>query len=103
MKEIAENAAVNELVSFANFLGLTVDFKPLKYNDGRLRDKRILIREGMSTTKTIYALAHEIAHAALHFDKGDTMNSPKHDEYEEQAHRAAMLIIRAMSYAIVQQ
>ena len=101
MKEI--NAAVNELVSFANFLGLTVDFKPLKYNDGRLRDNRILIREGMSTTKTVYTLAHEIAHAELHFDKGDTINSPKRAEYEEQADRAAMLIIRTMSYAIGQQ
>ena len=89
---------VEELIRFANSLGVSVQFKPLKYNDGRLRGDKILIREGMSELQTIGVLAHEIAHYMLHYDKGDTINSPKHAEYEEQANRGAMLLLRALRW-----
>lgn len=45
----------------------------------------------------IYNLAHELAHLYLHYDKGDTIKSDHHDEYEEQADRAARMLIDVLS------
>ena len=92
--------AVEELIRFAGSMGLSVKFKPLKYNDGLLKGNQILIREGMDTMQTIGVLAHEITHAALHYDKGNTITSPLHNEYEEQANRGAMLLLKALRWEI---
>ena len=40
-----------------------------------------------------YNLAHELAHSYLHYDKGDTIHSERHAEYEEQADRAAEMLL----------
>lgn len=92
--------AVEELIRFANSMGLSVKFKPLKYNDGRLKGNQILIREDMDVSQTVGVLAHEIAHAALHYDKGNTITSPLHAEYEEQADRGAVLLLRALRWEV---
>lgn len=86
-----------QLIRLANTKNISVKFKPLKYNDGRLKGNQILIREGMDEDHTIWILAHEIAHWFLHYDKGNTITSPLHDEYEEQADRGARLLLCALS------
>ena len=60
-------------------------------NVGYLVDNVIYINK--NATKKAELLAHEIAHAYLHYDKGNTVESPLHDLYEEQANRAAQLIL----------
>ena len=47
----------------------------------------------MGEDRIVYTLAHEIAHGYLHKDTGNTVDSPKHAEYEEQADRAAHMIL----------
>lgn len=42
-------------------------------------------------------LAHEIAHYYLHYDKGNTLESKRHAEYEEQADRAARMLLKALA------
>ena len=42
-------------------------------------------------------LAHEIAHSYLHNDKGNTLESKRHAEYEEQADRAAKMLLSALA------
>ena len=42
-------------------------------------------------------LAHEIAHSYLHYDKGNTLESKRHAEYEEQADRAAKMLLSALA------
>ena len=42
--------------------GLTVKEKPLKYNNGRIKGKRIAIRQDMNTTQKTCVLAEELGH-----------------------------------------
>lgn len=87
-----------KLVHLATDNGITVKFAPLKYSDGRLKGNRLAIRQDLETIDEFnYNLAHELAHAFLHFDKGDTITSDKHSEYEEQADRAAKMLLTALS------
>lgn len=67
-----------------------VDFKGLY---GALAGKHILLSKNMNEEKELYTIAHEIAHGYLHKDKGNTIDSPKHAEYEEQADRAAHMLL----------
>ena len=83
------HAAVNK--------GLIVKFAPLKYNNGLLKGERVALRQDMDIDQINYVLAYEIAHAYLHCDKGDTINSPDHDMYEEQADRAAHMLLDVLS------
>lgn len=92
---------MEQLMHIAEGQGISVRFVPFKYNDGRLKstkeDVRIGIRMGMNFDEYVYILAHELAHYFLHYDKGDTINSERHDEYEEQADRAAAMLLIALS------
>lgn len=87
-----------KLVHFATEKGIIVRFAPLQANDGRIKGNRIAIRQDLATIDDFnYNLAHEIAHAFLHGDKGDMINSDKREEYEEQADRAANMLLIALS------
>lgn len=67
---------------------MNVAFVPLQASYGRLKGDRLALCFGMDIDKMTYTLAHELAHHFLHYDKGNTIDSEKHDEYEEQADRA---------------
>ena len=89
------------LMHIAEDQGISVRFVPFGYYDGRIKGKngdvRIGIRIGMSFDDYVYTLAHELAHYFLHYDKGDTIGSSMHDDYEEQADRAAKMLLAALS------
>ena len=60
-----------KLVHLATSKGIVVRFAPLQSNDGRLKGNRIAIRQNLPTIEDFnYNLAHELAHAFLHYDKG---------------------------------
>lgn len=67
------------------------DFKATA--DGYLKGNRIGIRLGISLKEINYTIAHELAHLYLHYDKANTVKSSDHQRYEEQADRAAILIL----------
>lgn len=94
------NNAENILFGFAESIGLIVKFKPLQYNDGRLKGNRIALGEHLKgdKDKVNFILAHELAHYYLHSDKGDTINSTDHESYEEQADRSAALLCSFIRY-----
>ena len=86
------------LMHLATSNGITVRFAPLQYNDARIKGNRVAIRQNLDTIDEInYNLAHELAHAYLHYDKGNTMTSIMHDQYEEQADRAAKMLLEALN------
>lgn len=85
-----------DLVHIAGENGLSLGILPLKYNDGRLKGDRLALRYELTIDEMNNVLAHELAHHYLHFDKGDIMNSEKHDEYEEEAERAARMLLDAL-------
>jgi len=82
-----------KLLKLAISKGIVVRFAPLTISDGRLKGKHLAIRQELGIDDINYNLAHEIAHAYLHYDKGDTIHSERHDEYEEQADRAAGMLL----------
>ena len=92
---------MESLMHLAEENNISVRFVPFKASDGRLAyirgEVRIGIRIGMTFDEYVYNLAHEIAHYFLHYDKGDTIRSEKHAEYEEQADRAAKMLLAALS------
>ena len=92
---------MERLMRIAEQQGIKVRFKPIEASDGRtvvVKDEvRIGIRMGMDFDEYVYTLAHELAHWFLHYDKGDTITSENHREYEEQADRAAKLLLLALS------
>lgn len=86
------------LVHLAVEQGIIVRFAPLQVSDGRIKGDRIGIRQSLGTIDGYnYNLAHELAHYFLHYDKGDTLNSDRYTEYEEQADRAAKMLLDALS------
>lgn len=92
---------MEKLMHLAEKNNITVRFVPLPISKGRLKcvrgEVRIGIRMGMSFDEYVYTLAHELAHYYLHYDKGDTIASDRHKEYEEQADRAAKMLLAALS------
>lgn len=86
-----------DLVHIADKVDKTVKLVPFKTYYGRLKGDRIAIANWMDIDGLNYNLAHEIAHAYLHYDKGDTINSDKNAEYEEEADRVAKLLLDALN------
>ncbi len=84
-----------KLIRLSGREGLRVAFVPLTVSYGRLKGDRIGLWNGMDMEKINYTLAHELAHHFLHYDKGDTMSN--NAQYEEQADRAAKMLIAALS------
>ena len=72
-------------------------FPEFKAYKGRLLGERIGLMSKLDIDDFNYTLAHELAHLYLHYDKGDTINSDNHPEYEEQADRAARLLLDALA------
>lgn len=67
--------------------------KQIEAADGYLKGNKIGIRLGISLKEINYTIAHELAHLYLHYDKANTVKSSDHQRYEEQADRAAILIL----------
>lgn len=87
-----------KLMHLATSNGIIVKFLPLPISDARLKGDHLAIRQDLPTIEDFnYNLAHELAHAYLHYDKGDTINSDMHEQYEEQADRAAKMLLDAIS------
>lgn len=86
------------LVHLATANGIIVRFLPLPVSDARLKGNHIAIKQDLPTIEDFnYNLAHELAHVYLHYDKGDTISSDIHEQYEEQADRAAKMLLDVLS------
>lgn len=56
-------------------------------------NEKIGLSDKLDLKEATKTLAHELAHSYLHYDKGNTIASNNHEEYEEQANRVMELII----------
>lgn len=93
MGEKVKDLVIIKLIRLANKKNIRVKLVDLKAHKGLLKGNRLCIDSKLNIKDLRYTLAHELAHAYLHVDKGDTINSLLNKEYEEQANRAANLII----------
>ncbi len=86
------------LIRLSSKNGMEIIIKSFKSRTkGLLVDNTIGLSSDLSVEEMNYTLAHELAHYFLHYDKGDTIQSVKHGEYEEQADRAAKMLLTALS------
>lgn len=61
-----------------------------------LNSNQIAIRTQMKLEAVNYELAYELAHFMIHYDAGDIISSPLRKEYDQQAERAANMIIKLL-------
>lgn len=88
------------LMKVAEDNGIEVDSFPFKCCDSKLYNNHIGIRTEMPIEKVTYELAWELSHAFIHHDNGDMIRSPLSKDYNEQATRAAEMIIKALNVNI---
>lgn len=77
-----------KLAHLAEEKGITIRIVPLNFYDGRIKGNIIGIRQSLKTIDEYnYNLAHELAHAYLHYDKGNILpnmeNKELYKQYEE--------------------
>ena len=82
-----------KLLLLAKKKGLEIRLIDFMARDGMLYDKKIGLDSNLILKDVTKILAHEIAHAYLHKGKGDTVDNPKHKEYEEEADRASQMVL----------
>lgn len=92
-----EGKIFEKLLKITGDEGLRVSFVPFYANYGRVKGDRIGLYIGMGMQDINYTLAHELAHHFLHYDKGNLINSSRSREYEEQADRAAKMLLDALA------
>nr|DAP39074.1 MAG TPA: hypothetical protein [Caudoviricetes sp.] len=61
-----------------------------------LNQNQIGIRTQMKLETVNYELAYELSHAMIHYDAGNIIDSPLRKEYDQQAERAADMLIKLL-------
>ena len=89
-----KGAVFEKLIHIARNKGIQVKFVPFCASYGRITKDRIGIANDIDIDKINYTLAHEQAHAYLHYEKGDILQDT--ELYEEQADRAAVMLLEAI-------
>lgn len=101
-KKLAIPAMAEPVFVFKNLLalaeeqGIMLKIKDLKGYDSYLKGQRIAIRKNQMFEKVVYEAAFELAHYFIHYDAGDMINSPLAKDYNDQAEKAAFMIIRLL-------
>lgn len=84
------------LLALAEEQGIMLKIKDLKGYDSYLKGQRIAIRKNQMFEKVVYEAAFELAHYFIHYDAGEIINSPLAKDYNDQAEKAAFMIIRLL-------
>lgn len=92
LKPMDNGKVFEELIKICRAKNILVLFAPFKGKYGMVRKERIGIANDMNLENINKTLAHEIAHTYLHYDKGNIVEN-KNSNYEEQADRAAFMLL----------
>lgn len=93
-------AVFHTLLQVAEEEGIEVRSFPFRYIDSALQGKCIGIRQQLTMEKAAYELAWELAHLFIHYDAGNIIESPLAKEYNDQATRAAGMIIQILNQKV---
>ena len=93
-------AVLHVLLQVAEEEGIEVRSFPFQNIDSVLKGKCIGIRQQLSMEKVTYELAWELAHLFIHYDAGNIIESPLAKEYNDQATRAAGMIIQVLNQKV---
>ena len=90
------------LLQVAEDSGIGVSYYPFKTFESVLKNGNIGIRTGVTVEKACYELAWELSHSFIHYKDGDMINSPLAKDYNEQATRAAEMILKILNVKMSQ-
>ena len=93
-------AVFHTLLQVAEEEGIEVRLFPFQNIDSALQGKCIGIRLQLTMEKAAYELAWELAHLFIHYDAGNIIESPLAKEYNDQATRAAGMIIQVLNQKV---
>ena len=86
----------NVLYQFAKDNKMNVRSLDLQSCYSILKRDQIGIRTQMKLETVNYELAYELSHAMIHYDAGNIIDSPLRKEYDQQAERAADMLIKLL-------
>lgn len=84
------------LLALAEEQGITLKIKDISGYYSVLRGKRVAVRKNQMFENVIYEIAYELAHYFIHYNQGNMVRSPLRKDYNEQAERAASIMIRML-------
>ena len=84
------------LLALAEEQGIILKLKSIDGYASILKGNRIAIRKYQMFEKVVYEAAYELAHYFIHYDQGNMVESPLEKDYNEQAERAAFMMIRML-------
>ena len=84
------------LLALAEEQGITLKLQDLREFDSVLYRKNVAIRKQQLFEKVVYETAYELAHYFIHYDQGNLVKSPLQKDYNEQAERAAAMMIKML-------
>lgn len=90
------------LLEVAEDRGIKVNSFPFGTVDSMLQDNHIGIRTGITVEKACYELAWELSHVFIHYDGGDMIKGPLSKDYNEQATRAAEMVMKILNVKMSQ-
>ena len=88
------------LLKVAEDKGIKVKSCPFPGVFSMLKDNRIGICTGVTIERACYELAWELSHVFIHHQNGDLINSPLAKDYNDQATRAAEMVIKILNVKI---
>ena len=91
------------LLALADEQGITLKLRDLRKFDSILCGKNVAIRKQQLFEKVVYEVAYELAHYFIHYNQGDLVKSPLQKDYDEQAERAAFMMIRMLDIKVKQK
>lgn len=91
------------LLALADEQGITLKLQDLRKFDSILCWKNVAIRKQQLFEKVVYEVAYELAHYFIHYNQGDLVKSPLQKDYDEQAERAAFMMIRMLDIKVKQK
>lgn len=91
------------LLAPADEQGITLKLQDLRKFDSILCGKNVAIRKQQLFEKVVYEVAYELAHYFIHYNQGDLVKSPLQKDYDEQAERAAFMMIRMLDIKVKQK
>ena len=84
------------LLALADEQGITLKLQDFKSFSSILHGKCIGIRKQQLFEKVVYEAAYGLAHYFIHYNQGNLVKSPLQKDYNEQAERAAFMMIRML-------
>lgn len=87
---------LKNLLALAERENMKIEAKDLEGYTSMLYRNRIALRRNLAFEKAVYEIAYELAHYFIHYDQGNMIDSPLAKDYNQQAERAASMMIRML-------